>query len=221
MLENELDTTRTRLLEAAGEMFSERGFENTTVRDICQEAGANLAAVNYHFGDKERLYTEAVLRAHRWCLERVSLPDWDESTTAEQKLADFIVTFFRRVLNRPGDAWQPRLVMREVLQPSAACAEMARSNIRPEFELLKGILRELLPDDLSVEELHLTAFSVVGQCLFYFFADGVIRNLIVAEEYAGNDAEKLAAHVTKFCLAAISARTPTKQQTLLQSEVPR
>jgi len=108
-----------------------------------------------------------------------------------------------------------------VLQPSAACAEMARSNIRPEFELLKGILRELLPDDLSVEELHLTAFSVVGQCLFYFFADGVIRNLIVAEEYAGNDAEKLAAHVTKFCLAAISARTPTKQQTLLQSEVPR
>ena len=47
--------TRQRVLEAAGEVFAERGFRAATVREICQRAKANLAAVNYHFGDKERL----------------------------------------------------------------------------------------------------------------------------------------------------------------------
>ncbi|MGA9754367.1 MAG: TetR family transcriptional regulator, partial [Desulfobaccales bacterium] len=48
--------TRQRLLEAAGEVFAKKGFRNTTIREICRRARANLAAVNYHFGDKERLY---------------------------------------------------------------------------------------------------------------------------------------------------------------------
>ena len=54
-------TTRDRLIEAAGELFAEKGFKETTVRDIIERAGANLAAVNYHFGDKERLYEEVIL----------------------------------------------------------------------------------------------------------------------------------------------------------------
>ncbi len=221
MSTNDLESTQLRIIEAAGIMFAERGYEGTTVRDICQEANANLAAVNYHFGDKERLYIETVLRAHRWCIEKVKLPSWDPTTPATQKLADFIITFFRRVLSDPGDVWQPRLVLREVMHPTAACAELARSNIRPEFEILNRILRELLPADISAEELHLTAFSVVGQCLFYFFADGVIRSLLVADEYAANDVEKLARHVTNFSLAAIRARTNADQSAVWLGEVER
>lgn len=206
MAENDLDTTRERIIDAAGQLFAERGFESTTVRDICQAAGANVAAVNYYFRDKERLYVEAVVQAHRWRLDQAQLPNWDENTPPREKLADFIETFFRRVLGGPDDTWRTKLVMREIMQPSSACAEIAQSNIRPQFEILHSILREILPANVSDEERHLIGFSIVGQCLFYHVAGPIISNLIDESEYSTYDVAKLAQHVTDFTLASLDAR---------------
>src|SRR5262245_39449945 len=163
----ELDTTRERIIDAAGEIFAEKGFDATTVRDICQKAGANIAAVNYYFGDKQRLYIDAVLRAHRWRMDKFQLPEWTADTPPERKLADFVLTFIRRVRTSPDDTWHSRLIMREIGNPTAACAELVHSSIRPQFEMLLSILRELLPDENDDEKLRLAAFSIVGQCLFY------------------------------------------------------
>jgi AcrR family transcriptional regulator len=53
--------TRTRILDAAEELFMQHGFEGTSMRMLTAQAGANLAAVNYHFGSKDALI-EAVFR---------------------------------------------------------------------------------------------------------------------------------------------------------------
>jgi AcrR family transcriptional regulator len=211
MSSNELDTKRDRIIDAAGEMFAERGFDATTVRDICQAAEANIAAVNYYFGDKQRLYIEAVVRAHRWRMDRVKLPEWDIDTPPEKKLVDFIHTFIRRVRTGPDDTWHTRLIMREIANPTAACAELVQSSIRPQFEILLSILHELLPSERDEEKLRLTAFSIVGQCLFYHFADPVIRNLLGPKEYNDLDVEKLANHIGEFSLSAIKQHSrPTR-----------
>jgi AcrR family transcriptional regulator len=204
MATSTFDTTRDRIIEAAGEIFAEKGFDATTVRDICQQAEANVAAVNYYFGDKQRLYVEAVVRAHRWRMERARLPEWSIDTPPERKLADFIATFIRRIRTGPENTWHTRLIMREMTSPHEACVELVQSSIRPQFEILQGILRELLPKETSEEKLHLTAFSIVGQCLFYHFADPVIRNLVTGEEYADYGVEKLTDHIAKFSLAALA-----------------
>lgn len=207
MSSSDLDTTRERIAVAAGEIFAERGFDGTTVRDICQRAGANIAAVNYYFGDKQRLYVEAVVQAHRWRMEQAPLPDWPVGTSAETKLADFITTFIRRVRSGPEGTWHSKLMMREMANPTAACAELVQSSIRPQFEILLEILRELLPADVSQEQLRLTAFSIVGQCLFYHFADPVIRNLLSASDYSDLDINRLARHIADFSLASIQRPT--------------
>jgi hypothetical protein len=106
----------------------------------------------------------------------------------------------------PDDTWHTRLIMREIAHPTAACAELVQSSIRPQFEILIGILREILPDVHDDKQLHPTAFSIVGQCLFYHFADPVVRNLLSVDEYDGLDVTKLADHIAKFSLAALVRR---------------
>jgi AcrR family transcriptional regulator len=51
--------TSKKLLAAASEVFAQKGYRDATISEICERAGANVAAVNYHFGDKETLYKEA------------------------------------------------------------------------------------------------------------------------------------------------------------------
>lgn len=54
--------TREQILEAAWDLFAERGFEDVSVRDVTNAAGVNLASVSYHFGGKDGLIQETVKR---------------------------------------------------------------------------------------------------------------------------------------------------------------
>src|SRR6266568_3256030 len=86
----ETDTTRERILEAAEEVFAEKGFNQATVREILKRAAVgNIAAINYHFGDKERLYIATVKNAHS-CCNSIPFPQWPDGTTPDQKLCGFI-----------------------------------------------------------------------------------------------------------------------------------
>lgn len=76
-----------------------------------------------------------------------------------------------------------RLIMRELTQPSDACAELVREYIEPRSKVLLGILRELRPPNTPRRKLFLTAFSVVGQCHFYCSHKPIVRLLVGEDEY--------------------------------------
>ncbi|MBI1917131.1 MAG: CerR family C-terminal domain-containing protein [Planctomycetes bacterium] len=196
------DETRQRLLDAAGPLFAEQGLKATTVRVICDRADMNLAAINYHFRDKKQLYHEAVRHAAHCCDARVPIPDWPAGTPPERKLRDFVAMFLNRVAVDHEPAWHAQLLMRELTHPTPACAEFVRDFVRPCFEALSGVLRELLPDVPELKR-RLVAFSIVGQCLHYRVARPVIEHLVGAGEFRNYGVDLLAGHITEFSLAAI------------------
>ncbi|MGD9646306.1 MAG: CerR family C-terminal domain-containing protein [Pirellulales bacterium] len=198
------EDARSRILQAAGPVFAEKGFQAATVREICQAAEVNLAAINYYFGDKERLYIETVKRAQQLLVERVPMPSWAAGTSAADRLATFIETMLTRMLEEHQAPWQSRLMMREILDPSGACQELVEEYFRPQFLVLLNILRELAAEDVADYELEQLAFSVVGQCVYYRVGRAIVGCLIPEpQRVARYSTPQLAAHITRFSLAAV------------------
>lgn len=196
--------TRTRLLDAAGEVFAERGFRAATVREICQRAGANVAAVNYHFGDKERLYAAVFAHTHRASLERYP-PDLGVAAGAgaEERLRAFIRALLLRALDEGRPAWHGQLMLREMVEPSPVLDSVVKTAVRPLFDALRGIVRELMGPKADERRITLVAFSIVGQCLFHRHCRAVIARLVPDQRYGPKDVDDLAEHVTRFSLGAI------------------
>jgi AcrR family transcriptional regulator len=200
---------RVRILSAAGQEFAEHGYDTATVRDICRAAGVNVAAVNYYFGDKRRLYIESVKHAHEERLRQVPQPEWSPGTPATEKLHDFIDNMLERMLGEGQPPWQVRLMMREVLHPTEACRELVEDYIRPHFALLVSILDELAAGKLSQAELRRLGMSVVGQCFVYRAAGDVVAMLVPRDEIDSLHAPKpLADHITQSTLAALGVAPP-------------
>jgi AcrR family transcriptional regulator len=195
------DPTQQRLLEAAELVFAEKGFKAASIREICKKAGANIAAINYYFGDKERLYNETVKYAHRSCIEGAPFPEWTPDTSPVQKLRDFIRVMATRML-APQSAASLQLFMREMAQPTAACVEFVQDYIQPLAQKLRGILTELMPD-ATEQQRFLVAFSIVGQIHFYRNHRAVASLLVGEEEFRRFDVDLVANHVTSFTLRAL------------------
>lgn len=200
-----MDDTKQRLINAAGEMFAEKGYEAASIRDICQRAEANLAAVNYHFGEKRQLYVAAVRHAQCCRQEDVPFPDWPAEMPAVDRLRAFIETMFARMLAGDRPQWHLEIMLRELARPTEACTAVVEDYIRPMADKLREIMRDLLPEHLTEQERWMIGFSIVGQILFYYVHQPIIRLLIGHAGVEPMPLDQLADHVTRFTLAAIGA----------------
>lgn len=196
--------TRQRLLDAAGKVFAEKGFRSATIREICKRAKANVAAVNYHFGDKERFYAEVLGYAHRCALEKYP-PHLGlaETATAEERLTAFVRSFLLRMLDEGRPAWHGKLMMRELTEPTNALDALVENSIRPNFNLLKSIVQQLFGTKTGDDLVRMCSSSVVGQCLHYCHARPVITRLAPQQKFSPSDIDRLAEHITQFSLGAI------------------
>lgn len=201
----ETPDTRQRVLEAAGEVFAEHGFRDATIREICARAGANLAAVNYHFRDKEGLYHDVVHYAHGHAMQ-ARLQELQDSAAmpAPQRLALFVRSFLQRTCDEGRPAWHGKLMVREMIEPTHVLDEIVDQAIRPMRENLHAIIRELLGPDAETALVQRCAFSIVGQCLFYPHCRPVIQRLQPELRYTPREIEQLAEHIASFSLAALA-----------------
>jgi len=198
------DATRQQLLEAAGAVFAETGFRAATVREICRRAGANIAAVNYHFGDKETLYAEVVRYSQQKALEKhPPLLDVSPNASPEKRLRAFVQSLLLRIFDTGPIAWHGKLMSREMIEPTPALDSLVEERIRPMSEQLRKIVAEILKCPVNDERVRRCSLSVVSQCLFYHHCQPVVSRLFPEQKYDNAGIAQLAEHVANFSLAAM------------------
>ena len=203
--------TRDRIMHAAGPIFADKGFEGATVREICLAANVNVASINYHFGDKQKLYHETVLYAHSCCHDSVQKPDRPSSDSSIQLQNLIEQILFSMVVNENGP-WQVRLLTNEIQHPTDTCRQLVRDHFRPFLvelsEAITNVAQKAIPSDV----LSTLAMSIIGQCMIYRFAPETHAMTFCSDSEMefGQKQEpinltKLAEIITRFSIAGIRA----------------
>jgi AcrR family transcriptional regulator len=216
--------TRERLVTAAAALFSEQGFRRVTVRDICREASANVAAVNYHFGDKHGLYREVVERA----LTAVKEFDTRSRNVArgaspEERLLHYAQSYLVLVENPEiaRVAKQIRgLFRRELSEPNGMQERLVAEVLAPRWKFLGEIVKEVLGAAAKPALVGECVLSIHAQCLMPLAAPSF--GLLELKTHA--DRERFAKHVVAFSLAGMRARAgeaKTAGRKRLAREKPR
>jgi TetR/AcrR family transcriptional regulator, regulator of cefoperazone and chloramphenicol sensitivity len=203
--------TRRQLLEAAGEVFAEAGFRNATVREICRRAGANVAAVNYHFGDKEGLYAEVLRHSQQKAFEKYPpLLGVAADALPEERLRAFVRSFLLRIFDNGSTTQFGKIMSHEMVEPTKALDLLLAERIRPMTDQLRGLVAEILGDPLNTEKVRLCCFSVVSQCVFFHHCRTMISRLFPEQRLDAAAVEQLAGHIARFSLAAMKHMPDSK-----------
>jgi AcrR family transcriptional regulator len=215
-----LDDTRSRLIDAASELFAERGFHATTARDIARRAGVNLAAGNYHYGSKKELYLE-VLRAQfaavgQRLARRGGKPPGSIKRLSREDAALLLrrrIAAMLEMLIGPPPMLHGALMQREMADPSEAMPIVVEEFVRPMSEEMERIVARLAPD-LSSDELRLTVISIISQTVFYRFARPAVLAVYGLDDFPHGFAGRVADHVVAFSLGGLSGVAARKKRRL-------
>ena len=198
--------THQALIESGGAVFAEVGFHNATVREICRRAGANIAAVNYHFGDKEGLYAALIQSAFDQIVARFPLDAGvTRSSTPEERFLSFVRGYLQRILAAGAECRHGRIIMREMIEPTSALDLMVEKVVKPTSLLLDDILKQLLGPSVPETSRRQTALSIIGQIVFYAHCRPVLERMNPDFKLDQGDLESLVNHVAQFSLGGIRA----------------
>ncbi|MDR3641119.1 MAG: CerR family C-terminal domain-containing protein [Humidesulfovibrio sp.] len=199
--------TKMRLLDVAREVFARRGPQAATVREICSLAGANVAAVNYHFGSKEKLFMAVLEDYLRRCFNRypVDMGLGPEATPSE-RLRAYIRSLLYRLMG-DGDPFEEKLGMlltAEIVEPSEQFEAVAARYLMPPHNELLRIVAGLLPR-ASDQTVKLCAAGVTGHCMLFDNAKQLLRRLRPEMALENLGVELVADFVFRYASAGIAS----------------
>ena len=200
--------TRLRLLAAGRRVFARKG-PGVTVRDICAEAGANVSAVNYHFGSKDGLLAEVLRTLLDELLEDFPMDGCvPVDAPAEERLHGFVFAFFCRILlsaDSEDECLLGRMLSDAFVRPMAPFEPYALRHRTDVNDYLMPLLKEFVQQDGEWDEgrAFMVMRSILAQILFY----NTNREALMAQRdgtpFTPREVAELALHVTRFSLGGI------------------
>ena len=195
------DPTREKLLEVAGPIFADRGYRTTTIREICAGAGANVAAINYHFGDKLGLYTEVLQQSVRAAQVLAVHNAPDQNISPEDMLRALIRARLRSISGKDLPDWHSRLLALELAQPTPALRQLIDKLTRPIYKRLLELIGRIIGLPPNDDSTRLCAISVVGQVLAYVLPGPLLPEIWPELKMTPEQVERIADHIADFSLS--------------------
>ena len=207
MMIDKKDLTKERLLDEAEILFAQKGYQAVSIREITKAAHSNLAAVNYHFGNKQNLYMEVfrlrwVPRARRlrdFFNQSVAVEDFPSPTSVIQSLAR---AFLEGPLSDEERQRHALLMTREIIQPTEVFELVAKEVMHPFFQELAAHLRPVMPEGIGEERMMLNILSTFAMVLYFNFARTAVTH-ITGSEYDPDFKKRLVEHIIGFSVKGL------------------
>ena len=208
-LENKHDTTKDRILNEAEALFAQKGFHGVTVREITEAANCNLAAVNYHFGNKWNLYLAVfqfrwLPRARRVRESVIKELEKHESPSRTEVVKALSQAFLKGPLEDDERTRHSLLIIRELAEPTEAFELVAEEALRPLFSVIAEHLRPVMPPEMGEERLNFNILSIFAMVTYFNLARAAVTN-ITGQEYDQDFKTMLVEHIVNFSLKGLSA----------------
>lgn len=198
--------TRSQILEAAGQVFAEKGFDRATGKEIAERANTNSAAINYHFGGIERLYVAVLTEAHKSVASIEEIAAIAQSPLDPEEKLRRLIAFGIAALAEARQSWAIRVLSREFLAPTPVRLAVEDRELLPKRRLVAQVVAEALGRSEDDPVVSRCCFSVMAPVtlLFVWEAENAARAF---PGCCGDEAcaETLVEHLTEFALGGIRA----------------
>jgi AcrR family transcriptional regulator len=200
-------STRQHLLETAGLVFAEHGFNRVTGKEICERADVNTAAVNYYFGGMEGLYAAVLAEAQSRLITFDALNEAIAGKTSAKDKLRAIITLILRTLTGPvSTSWVFRVIGREFVAPSPAWDALRRKDFLLRAGLLKAIVGELLGQPPDHPYVAQACISMIAPFTMLAIVDrNSLRSAFPSLRMVPENADALADNMLSYTMAGLSA----------------
>jgi TetR/AcrR family transcriptional regulator, regulator of cefoperazone and chloramphenicol sensitivity len=199
--------TQVRLLKSACEVFAERGYREATLAEICERAGANIAAVNYYFRDKATLYAEAWRQSFQRSLEIYPADgNVPPGASPEERLRGRIQSILQRIADP--QSYEFDIMYKELVNQTGLLTDVMQESIEPIRRGLFVLMRELLGEKATDLQVQLCQMSIRAQCFDLIIREQRRKKSAEGKKLAGPSfpdvgVAVLADHILRFSLAGI------------------
>ena len=174
--------TREKIVKAAARAFARQGYEGASIRAIVSQADVNQAAINYHFGSKEKLYLAVLQTASRALMKDDDAPSNPSTLSREAALRNFVRQQLRPMTARDNLSEYVRIFMWETLQPSPIFRKFMAEEAAPFFSIATDLVRRFLPSEATDKQALLGALWLFGQCSIFVRSTEHLVNLLLHQK---------------------------------------
>ena len=203
--------TREKLLTCAGRLIAAKGYEATTSKEICELAGTNLAAVNYHFGSRDGLYLAVLKEFHQRMFSIDMLRELlDRDLPPAEKLRILIRQTIGYITDR--QHWPMRVWLREVINPSPLWPQIVEENLQPKVDLAFELMSELTGLPADSPDLKPLLLGTIAPFVALVVVSGSPGHPL--QELQHSNSEQLAEQIWRFIMGGLTAAASAGSETV-------